>query len=235
MALAAVVDISGRKRAESQRELLLAELNHRVKNTLAVVQGIAHQTFKDTDAGARNAFEGRLVALAVAHNLLTQANWENASLEQLASDTLQVSGPNSQRVSLSGPRILLPPRQALAIAMAMHELCINAVKYGALSNDSGRIALEWSRTPDPQGRLNSCGANMAARRCRRLRAAASARCCLNAPLPGISRARCPWNSSRTGSCARSMRRCRRRRGFASERAGRQEDTRWSRMRLWSWR
>jgi PAS domain S-box-containing protein len=142
MALAAVVDISGRKRAESQRELLLAELNHRVKNTLAVVQGIAHQTFKDTDAEARNAFEGRLVALAVAHNLLTQANWENASLEQLASDTLQVSGPNSQRVSLSGPRILLPPRQALAIAMAMHELCINAVKYGALSNDTGRIA--WS-------------------------------------------------------------------------------------------
>jgi PAS domain S-box-containing protein len=153
MALAAVVDISGRKRAESQRELLLAELNHRVKNTLAVVQGIAHQSFKDTDAQARNAFEGRLVALAVAHNLLTQANWENASLEQLACDTLQVSGPNSQRVSLSGPRILLPPRQALAIAMAMHELCINAVKYGALSNDSGRIALEWSRMPDPQGRL----------------------------------------------------------------------------------
>jgi PAS domain S-box-containing protein len=153
MTLAAVVDISGRKRAEAQRELLLAELNHRVKNTLAVVQGIAHQTFKDTDPDARRGFEGRLVALAVAHNLLTDANWENASLEKLAADTLHTSGPSGERVSLSGPRILLPPREALALAMALHELCTNAVKYGALSNDSGRITLEWSRSEDAEPRL----------------------------------------------------------------------------------
>lgn len=153
MTLAAVVDISGRKRAEAQRELLLAELNHRVKNTLAVVQGIAHQSFKETDPEARKAFEGRLVALAVAHNLLTRANWESASLEQLAADTLQVGSPNGERVSLSGPQVQLPPREALAMAMALHELCTNAVKYGALSNDAGRITLEWRRTADPQGRL----------------------------------------------------------------------------------
>jgi PAS domain S-box-containing protein len=153
MTLAAVVDISGRKRAEAQRELLLAELNHRVKNTLAVVQGIAHQTFKDTDPDARRGFEGRLVALAVAHNLLTDANWENASLEQLAADTLHTSGPSGERVSLSGPRILLPPREALAIAMALHELCTNAVKYGALSNDTGRITLDWSLSDDAEARL----------------------------------------------------------------------------------
>jgi PAS domain S-box-containing protein len=153
MTLAAVVDISGRKRAEAQRELLLAELNHRVKNTLAVVQGIAHQTFKNTDPDARRGFEGRLVALAVAHNLLTDANWENASLEQLAADTLHTSGPSGERVSLSGPRILLPPREALALAMALHELCTNAVKYGALSNDTGRISLEWWRSEDPEARL----------------------------------------------------------------------------------
>jgi PAS domain S-box-containing protein len=153
MTLAAVVDISCRKRAESQRELLLAELNHRVKNTLAVVQGIAHQTFKDTDPGARKAFEGRLVALAVAHDLLTEANWENASLQQLAVDTLHLSAANGERVSLSGPRVLLPPREALALAMALHELYTNAVKYGALSNDTGRIALEWNRTVNPQTRL----------------------------------------------------------------------------------
>jgi PAS domain S-box-containing protein len=153
MTLAAVVDISGRKQAEAQRELLLAELNHRVKNTLAVVQGIAHQTFKDTDASARKGFEGRLIALAVAHNLLTDANWENASLEQLAADALHTRGPSGERVSLSGPRILLPPREALAMAMALHELYTNAVKYGALSNDTGRIAVEWSRSEDPEARL----------------------------------------------------------------------------------
>jgi PAS domain S-box-containing protein len=154
MVLAAVVDISGRKRAEAQRELLLAELNHRVKNTLAVVQSIAHQTFKDTDPEARAGFEGRLVALAIAHNLLTQANWENASLERLAADALHLSGPNGKRVSMSGPRILLPPREALAIAMALHELYTNAVKYGALSNEAGRVALAWSRPDDPQDRLD---------------------------------------------------------------------------------
>jgi two-component sensor histidine kinase len=153
MTLAAVVDISGRKRAEYQREPLLAELNHRVKNTLAVVQSIAHQTFKETDPEARKAFEGRLVALGVAHNLLTEANWESASLGQLAADTLQAGGPNGERVSLTGPRILLPPRAALAMAMALHELYTNAVKYGALSNDTGRITLEWSRSEDAEPRL----------------------------------------------------------------------------------
>ena len=153
MTLAAVVDISGRKRAEAQRELLLAELNHRVKNTLAVVQSIAHQTFKETDPEARKAFEGRLVALGVAHNLLTEANWESASLGQLAADTLQAGGPNGERVSLSGPRILLPPRGALAMAMALHELYTNAVKYGALSNDAGRIELEWRLTAETPARL----------------------------------------------------------------------------------
>lgn len=153
MTLAAVVDISGRKRAEAQRELLLAELNHRVKNTLAVVQGIAHQTFSQTDPEARKAFEGRLVALAVAHNLLTEANWENASLEQLVADSLHLDGPNGERVSLSGPRVLLPPREALAMAMALHELYTNAVKYGALSNDTGRVEINWSRGDGLENRL----------------------------------------------------------------------------------
>src|SRR5436853_7927314 len=108
----------------TERELLLAELNHRVKNTLAVVQGIAHQTFKDSDASpeARKAFEGRLFALSVAHTLLTQSNWENASLEQLATDALKVGAPNQARVSLSGPPVRLPPKEAVAIVMVLHEL-----------------------------------------------------------------------------------------------------------------
>jgi PAS domain S-box-containing protein len=153
--LSAIVDISERKRAESQRELLLAELNHRVKNTLAVVQGIAHQTFKRTDASpeARRAFEGRLAALAAAHNLLTRANWEQASLEHLTAEALQVRAVNEQRLSFAGPRVHLQPKQALAVAMALHELCTNAIKYGALSNESGSVAFEWRRSDGPAPRL----------------------------------------------------------------------------------
>jgi PAS domain S-box-containing protein len=150
MALASVVDISERKRSEAQRELLMAELNHRVKNTLAVVQGIAHQTFRGTQAtDAHSAFEGRLMALAAAHNILTQTSWEHASLDQLVSDTLQIRGTFANRISATGPAILLQPQQALSLALALHELLTNAVKYGALSNDAGKISVEWCRTDGP--------------------------------------------------------------------------------------
>jgi two-component sensor histidine kinase len=153
--LGAVVDITERKRAESQRELLLAELNHRVKNTLAVVQGIAHQTFerKHDLPGARRAFEGRLAALAAAHDLLTQSNWEQASLAHLAAEALQPRAANEQRLTFAGPDVHLQPKQALAITMALHELCTNAVKYGALSNETGSVALEWRRSDGPGPRL----------------------------------------------------------------------------------
>lgn len=147
------VDVTAREDAEAQRDLLLAELNHRVKNTLAVVQSIAHQTFngRDTSPDLRNAFEGRLVALATAHNLLTQANWKGASLERVAADVLQVHDANRDRVTLMGPDVALRPKEALAIAMALHELCTNATKYGALSNDAGRISLEWGWLDQPNG------------------------------------------------------------------------------------
>ena len=151
------IDISERQRADSQRELLLAELNHRVKNTLAVVQSLAHQTFRNVDAKeAKTAFEGRLLALAAAHNLLTQSNWESAPMADVAADTLQAEGVNRDRVLLSGPRVLLAPRAALAIAMALHELGTNALKYGALSNDTGRVHLTWSvaEGSPPMLRLN---------------------------------------------------------------------------------
>ncbi len=153
MTLASVVDISYRKQAESQRDLLLAELNHRVKNTLAVVQSIAHQTFRgnDTSPDARAAFEGRLVALATAHNLLTEANWKGASLERVAGDVLQVRDVNRERVTLMGPDVSLQPKEALAIAMALHELSTNATKYGALSNDGGHVSLEWAWMDEPNG------------------------------------------------------------------------------------
>jgi PAS domain S-box-containing protein len=156
MVMAAIVDISARKRAESHRELLVAELNHRVKNTLAVVQGIAYQTFRAGNGPPelRKAFEERLVALAQAHNLLTESSWEHASIKQLAEVTTEALGANEKRVALSGPDLHLPPKQAVPLAMALHELCTNAKKYGALSNEDGRIVLDWSIARDEGAVLN---------------------------------------------------------------------------------
>ncbi len=149
------VDITEGEEAEAERELLIAELNHRVKNTLSVVQSIAHQTFREPETApdARKAFEGRLVALALAHNLLTQLNWEHASLEQIARVILNVTEDGSGRIRISGPPVLLPPKEALSITMALHELCTNAMKYGALSNEAGRIDVQWSRKAGPRLRL----------------------------------------------------------------------------------
>jgi PAS domain S-box-containing protein len=140
-------DIDEMKRAEQRRQLLVDELNHRVKNTLAVVQGMAHQTFRGIDLplGTRRAFQGRLAALAAAHDLLTRANWERATLDDLVRDAVRVAlGPDQERVEIEGPRILLPPKQAVSFAMALHELCTNALKHGALSTDAGRVAVRWS-------------------------------------------------------------------------------------------
>ncbi|MHB2169711.1 PAS domain S-box protein [Alsobacter sp. R-9] len=146
LCLTAIVDISERRAAEMQRELLLAELNHRVKNTLAVVQGIAHQTFKgaDVSAGLRGAFNGRLAALAGAHDMLTRTHWSHARLDELADEALGLGASHRSRIEISGPPLMLDPKAALAIAMALHELSTNAVKYGALSNDRGRVRLNWT-------------------------------------------------------------------------------------------
>ena len=148
MAIAALVDVSERKRADTQRELLLAELNHRVKNTLAVVLGLAHQTFRDKESAAKKAFEGRLIALATAHNLLTRANWESASLRDLVLDSLPVKQTGNTRFRIVGPTVLLAPQPALALTLALHELFTNALKYGALSNETGTIDVEWTRNED---------------------------------------------------------------------------------------
>lgn len=145
-------DVTERERAEAQRELLLAELNHRVKNTLAVVQGLAYQTFRGMDAPARRSFEGRLQALAAAHDLLTRSHWESTALDQLAHDALQLDGVNRGRIDAQGPSIRLTPHAALTISLALHELFTNTLKYGALSNDEGRVRLCW-RYLEGEGKL----------------------------------------------------------------------------------
>lgn len=149
------VDISERKEAEEQRELLLAELNHRVKNTLAIVQGLASQTFRNADdfAHAQQAFSARLGALAAANNLLTQSSWESTALEPLIEDVFRAMGIAKERVRLSGARLLLPSKATMAVSLILHELATNALKYGALSTGEGTVAIDWQRMDHPSGRL----------------------------------------------------------------------------------
>lgn len=152
LVIAAILDISSRKAAEAQRALLLAELNHRVKNTLAVVQALAHQTFRHVASPeARRSFEGRLAALAAANDMLTREDWDSALLARLAADVLHAGTSGGERVALAGPRVLLSPTQAVALTLALHELFTNALKYGALSNDSGRVDVAWQLAEDDAG------------------------------------------------------------------------------------
>lgn len=144
-------DITDRKKAELHQRLLIGELNHRVKNTLAVVQGLAQQTFRDVEAAteARSAFEGRLLALAAAHNILTDRKWENAGFREIVEAALRpFLREDAGRISLSGPDLVVRPQTAVAFAMVLHELATNAVKYGALRPSGGRLDVDWSSTPE---------------------------------------------------------------------------------------
>jgi PAS domain S-box-containing protein len=144
-------DISERKRQERQRELLVNELNHRVKNSLATVQSLAAQTLghSATLAEGRDAFEARLMALAKAHDVLTREQWQGASLHQLVADAIAAysGGIDAGRFDVTGPAIRLRPPAALVLSMALHELATNATKYGALSNGAGQVEIRWRLVP----------------------------------------------------------------------------------------
>jgi len=139
-------DMTEAKRAETHLRLLIDELNHRVKNTLAIVQGIAQQSFKDDvpPRQARAAFEGRLAALSEAHNLLTREHWSLVSMRQIIEDALRPHG-EAGRFTLDGPDLTILPKTAISLALAIHELATNAVKHGALSCPEGRISVAWQR------------------------------------------------------------------------------------------
>jgi two-component sensor histidine kinase len=142
-------DIHERKLAEDRQRLLINELNHRVKNTLATVQAIAFQTLKGDIplAEARARFEARLLALSRAHNMLTDRNWEGATLARIVTEAVgHLAGPD--RIEFAGPRIWLSPRAALALALALHELSTNAAKYGALSVEEGKVSIRWDVNGD---------------------------------------------------------------------------------------
>ena len=142
----AQLEIDQRRKAEEQQRLLINELNHRVKNTLAIVQSLAQQSFKSDvppDA-ARASFNARLSALAAAHNLLTRRCWEKALLSEIISSSVQATaGAASAQVTSDGPEVVVSPQTAVSLAMAVHELSTNAIKYGALSGDVGTIAVTW--------------------------------------------------------------------------------------------
>jgi PAS domain S-box-containing protein len=140
-------DISAHVAARERLKLLIEELNHRVKNTLATVQSIAMQTLRDapTSTEGRQALEARLLALASAHDVLTRRHWQGADICEVIQGSLAAYRTNGgeSRLNTAGPNIRLLPRAALALSMALHELATNAAKYGALSNSSGRVEVEW--------------------------------------------------------------------------------------------
>jgi two-component sensor histidine kinase len=178
-------DITERKRWEEQQRLLIHELNHRVKNTLATVQSIASQSLRGAPSPgeARTALEARLLALSRAHDVLTRENWESAGLREIVTQAMApyTSGraglpqesvpqeiippesvpqaivaqarapgprPRAGRFHIHGPQVRLPPRMALALAMALQELATNAIKYGALSAEAGTVEIGWSVTDE---------------------------------------------------------------------------------------
>lgn len=137
-------EITDRKRAEVQQELLRHELGHRLKNVLTVVQSVASQTLRQADdlAGANRALASRLAALGQATDVLTAQSWEAADLRTLIGKALAPHGGIGERVRVAGPAIKLQSQVTLALALALHELATNAAKYGALSIPSGRIDVE---------------------------------------------------------------------------------------------
>ena len=141
-------DVTERKRTENRLRLMVNELNHRVKNTLATVQAIAAQTLRSTDPLLQQKLEDRLMALAAAHDVLTRESWEGAALENVVADSLaSFGGYHSGRFSVKGPPLRLAPRAALALAMGLHELGTNALKYGALTTLAGGVEIIWEIAP----------------------------------------------------------------------------------------
>jgi PAS domain S-box-containing protein len=147
-------DVTERHRAGEHLRLVVHELNHRVKNTLAMVQAIAMRTFRDAPdvPAAQERFAARLVALAQANDLLTGERWAGASVSDAIRQAVTPHQHDAARCRIAGPDIRISPKTALALALAMHELSTNAIKYGAWSNDHGVVDIGWIIDDDRSGR-----------------------------------------------------------------------------------
>jgi two-component sensor histidine kinase len=140
-------DISARKKSEQHLKLMVNELNHRVKNSLATVQSMAAQTFRAAGSveEAKDAFSMRLHALVLIHEMLTEVNWDSADLREIALRTVSAHlGPDSDQVTVRGGPIRLSPKAASSLAIGLNELATNAIKYGALSGSVGRVEVDWA-------------------------------------------------------------------------------------------
>jgi PAS domain S-box-containing protein len=150
-AVRVVEDVTERREADRRQKLLIDELNHRVKNTLATVQSLAWQSNRSgaSPEVAQARFQERLLALSRTHNLLNETHWEGASLRTVLETELAPYMTAPPRVTIDGPEVHLSPKSAVVLGMAFHELTTNAVKYGGLSSDSGRVQVVWKL--DAQG------------------------------------------------------------------------------------
>jgi len=142
-----LTEITDRKRAETQQTMLVAELNHRVKNILAIVQSVAWQTLSANHSPSefKRAFDGRLRAISLAHDILTQGRWGHVDFAQLVERSLAPyhGGDHGNRAEWSGSRLSLPTNMVVPLSMVLHELSTNAAKYGAFSVEHGRVNIAW--------------------------------------------------------------------------------------------
>jgi two-component system CheB/CheR fusion protein len=144
--IAAVVDISDRKRAEQQQQVLLHELQHRVKNILATISSLATRMLRSSASleDFAEAFRTRLMAMSSMHDLLSRRQWTGADLRTLIMDTVSpYASAREREVELRGPEVLVNAERAAALGMALHELATNAAKYGALASPEGHLTVSW--------------------------------------------------------------------------------------------
>jgi PAS domain S-box-containing protein len=148
-------DVTKRRADADRLQLMVHELNHRVKNTLATVQSIAAQSLRSADPVVRRGLEARILALAAAHDVLTRDGWAGANINEVVAGVLAPhGGRDSARFRVSGPPLRLAPRVAVAISMALHEMTTNALKYGALSVLDGYVEIHWKVDPGPAPRFH---------------------------------------------------------------------------------
>jgi PAS domain S-box-containing protein len=152
-----LIDLTRHKEDSARGKMMIAELNHRVKNTLSTVQSIITEALRrpTEPAAIREAIESRILALSRSHDLLSSSSWRGARLHDLvdiALEPFEVVTGSAERFLARGANVQLTPKATLSLAIALHELATNAVKYGAFSNDSGTIAIDWAVTPGDSGK-----------------------------------------------------------------------------------
>lgn len=154
-ALGVVADVTERKEMEKTQRLLVREMDHRIKNVLAMVLAIGTQTIRTSETlhGARIALVDRIQALAGAHDILVKSKWRAAPIREVIAGATQSFAKMVERVSFSGPDCMLSSKQALMLSLGLHELVANAVKYGALSREDGTVNVTWRLEGERQNQL----------------------------------------------------------------------------------